>query len=398
MNKESTDLYEILGLTPSASEEDIKKAYRKLAIKYHPDKNKGNPEAEEMFKKINHANSILSNSEKRRIYDQYGEEAVNNGLNEDSFDPMSMFMRMHQPGNKKLRAQMRHQISLQDYFTKKTVKVTITIDSRCDDCDATGFSDKQKHVCKVCRGKGIVVNEIRNGPFIQQIQQHCHGCQGKKYDTTAKDLHCPSCKGAGINKSEEETEVNVPFDILRNPKVILERKGPWIDGKNIDLEIVFVLVFSDGFELTDNHKLIYTMEINFPETLCGFRRIIDHPSGDSLLIVANPGFVINPHYIYLLERKGLNNDTLYLKFKINYSKLIHIPKKKVFNFENLEIALGARYVPDVSDDVGTEPENVFNLSTLRQINTDPSDESQDRDSEESYGAHSRPEGVGCAQQ
>jgi len=258
---------------------------------------------------------------------------------------------------------------LEEYFTKKFSTVRVPRDIKCDQCDATGFSDKQRHHCRGCRGAGIVVQTIRQGPIIQQIQTVCPACEGKKYDTKLLDLKCANCNGKGSVVAGENIEVAIPIDIIRNNTTILPEKGLH-EGKQIDLMVIFMLKMSKGYSKTSDGKLVYIMHINYPETICGFKRTINHPSGKKILIVSEKGYVINPDNIYLLDRLGFSNDIMYLSIQIHYPETITLPKKKTLTFENLESAMGTRRAPNVENDE-IEPECIYTLSTVSKINNNP---------------------------
>lgn len=367
MENKGDSLYKFLGLEKSATQEDIKRAYRKLALKYHPDKNK-EPGAEEMFKKITHAYEILSNPDKRKLYDEFGEEGLNNAKNH-VIDPFSVFINRHHDTKQIFRINTK--ITLEQYFTKKTVKVQVSRDIQCNKCNATGFVDKCFHPCKHCNGTGMVITVIRHGFVIQQIQRSCSVCKGKKYDIESKNIHCQNCSGTGMMKVNEEIDVQVPKDILKKPYVVISEKGPWINNKYIDLMIVFDIKMSDNFSLSPDKKLMYTMHINLPEVLCGFQRVIDHPSGKRILIVSDVGYVVNPYYNYILDKLGINEDIMYLNFIIHYPESIIIPnKKKVLTFKSMEKVLGKRKEPN-TDDIDIEMENIYNLKNLKKECNDP---------------------------
>lgn len=366
----NTDYYELLGVKRNASQEEIKKAYRKKAMKYHPDKN-DDPSAEEMFKKINHAYEILSNPKKKEIYDQYGEEGLTSGMDEDPI--LNFFMRRGQ--NRRPMERKKHKITLEEYFTKKTIKILIQRNVRCEFCDATGFNDKKPHYCKKCNGTGMTIQILQQGPFVQQIQSTCMFCKGKKYDLQSVGILCPQCKGKGTEKIDELVDVEIPFDIVKDPVTIVPEKGPWLNDRYIDLAVIFDVKISKGFNISKpDRKLVYTMHINYPETICGFRRIIDHPSGKKILIVSEKGYIINPDNIYLLEKLGFADDVMYLNFVIHYPERIELPRKKLLCYETLEFSLGTRRVPDVDADVDIEPENIYVLGTLNKINNNPYNE------------------------
>lgn len=183
----STDkLYNILQVEKNASPEEIKKAYRKLARQYHPDKNT-NQDNGDKIKEINHAYEILSDPEKRNIYDNYGEEGLN-GNNMNDFDPFSMFFNQNRK-NKNI-TKHQHVISLKEYFTKKHVNITISIKDICKNCDGTCFSDKKSRKCNSCNGEGKRVNIIRQGPIIQQVVQPCNVCKGSGMDNSDNSNKC----------------------------------------------------------------------------------------------------------------------------------------------------------------------------------------------------------------
>lgn len=407
MNSKKEDLYELLGLKKDATPDEIKKAYKKMALKYHPDRNK-DPNAEEMFKKIGQANEILSNPEKREIYDRFGMEGFEEMGGGDGFPGGFPFAGGFPFGgaghqNRRQAAKFPQKISLADYFTKKTVKIKVPREVKCEPCEATGFTDKQVHTCKTCKGTGMTVKIKQMGNMIQQMQQICPMCKGMKFDTQANDLKCKTCMGKGTSKTEEELEVDIPSDILHEPMTVIDGKGPWMNGKYIDLAVIFQLKMPSGFGMTHpDKKLIYTMHINLTETMCGFRRVINHPSGKKLLIISEPGYIINPDNIYLLDRMGFDNDMMYLNFVIHYPENIKMPTTRaLLTFETLEKVLGDRREPnynDDTDDVFTE--NIFKLSKVNKINNNPrsKDTDHDSDDEDSDEEQDFQQGVQCAQQ
>lgn len=405
MNRSHTELYDILGLKSDASDTDIKNAYKKLARKYHPDKNK-EPDAEEMFKKVNQANAILSDAEKKKIYDQFGLEGFEGGMGE-GVDPFDIFNMMRQQQQRKQAVQMNHGISLVDYFTKTFVTITVSRKVKCDSCDATGFTDKKVHKCKHCNGIGMVMRTLKQGPMVHQAQTQCPICRGQKNDTTLTNLKCKMCSNQGTKMINEDLEVKIPSNIIGESFTLVEEKGPWVENKYIDLAIVFKLKMPKDFGMTSDRKLIHTMHINYTETICGFRRIMNHPSGKKILIVSEKGYIVNPDNIYVLDRLGFNNDALYLSFIIHYPESIILPKKKMLTFEALEITLGERRVPSINNDGSIDPENVYMLSTLSKINNNPRSKENENnesvtDDDSDEHEHERTGGIpgvnGCTQQ
>lgn len=394
-----TELYETLDVETNASTDEINKAFRKLAVKYHPDKNK-DLGAEDMFKKITHAHDILSDPDKRQIYDQFGEDGLQSGLG-DGMDPMAAFFgRMHQENNRKMATKKEYNITLEEYFTKKYISIEIPRNIVCDNCDATGFTDKKRHSCKHCRGSGFVMKVMQQGPIIQQFQSMCPSCNGKKIDTSMTGNICPNCNAQGTKQSYEKIDVMVPSNILVNPVTIVPDKGDWTDNRYIDLAIIFKLRMNKNFSLTSDKKLIYMMHINYPETICGFRRIIKHPSGKNILVVAEKGYVINPDNIYFIDKLGFNDDVMYLSFVIHYPEKINIPTTKtLLSFRSLEMILGERNEPNIVNDSGIDPENIYTLSTLNKINNNPRSQNNNDEEDEEYDEpEDHGHGIGCNQQ
>ena len=380
MSDNEQDYYKILGIDRNATERDIKKAYRKLAVKYHPDRCQ-DENASEMFKQINNAYDILSDSEKRKIYDQYGEKGFKQGMgmDDDFMDPMDIFSRMRP---RRPVDQMQYTIKLDDYFTKKKVTIPVSRNIKCDECDATGFTDKQKHHCNQCGGNGIIVQVIPVGPGIsQQIQMPCPTCKGRKYDVNATNLQCKHCTGTGSVKKTEMVDVDIPRNITTNPITKLNGAGSWVDGSYVDLAIIFKLKIPKGFGITSDKKLIYTMNINYPETLCGFRRTINHPSGKIILVVSEKGYVINPDHIYHLDMLGLNGEKMYLNFIINYPESIVMPKNKMLNFNNLDSMMGSRYQIDEPSTTNIDSMNIYILGRLTKINNNHRSQTDDDNSD-----------------
>lgn len=398
MNKDQK-LYDILGIEPDASDKDIKKAYRKLAMIYHPDKNK-DADAEDTFKKISFANEVLSNPEKRRIYDQLGEEGLK-VMADNMTNPMDEIINNM---NRRQRVIM-HRITLAEYFTKDSVSIKVHKQSiNCEECDATGFKDKIKHSCKSCAGTGNLVRTIRHGPIIQQITEICPKCKGKKYDTQIPmELSCEKCHGRGIIKQFDKVEVRLPFDQYGSNKTIIPEAIRTANGKHIDLVVKFDIKMPKNYFVERDGKLSHIMYINYTETICGFRRIINHPNGQKILIVAEPGYIINPDNIYKIDKMGFKHDDfMYIRFYINYPESITLShplskhrKNKILNFEILESILGERLVPNIETDDDIDPENIFVLSTLNKININPysnkqkniDDEKDTADDETGYDNH-----------
>ena len=255
------DYYEVLGIDKSASDADIKKAYRKMAKKYHPDINK-EPGAEEKFKEINEAYEVLSDANKKAAYDAYGFAGVdpNSGFGgfssqggfsgfDDLGDIFSSFMGGGFGGFGSSRSNARTQpmkgdnryMSLNIDFLdaihgcEKTIKVDV--DERCERCHGSGaYSDNDIHTCSTCNGTGHVKRTTRTAFGMMQQVVECPDCHG-----TGKriDRKCPDCNGSGYIHKREEIDVNIPAGIQSGQQVRVAGMGErgYNGGPNGDLYI-----------------------------------------------------------------------------------------------------------------------------------------------------------------
>ena len=215
-----TKFYDILGVSPTASEAELKKAYRKMALKYHPDKN---PDAGDKFKEISQAYEVLSDAKKRSIYDEGGEQAIKEGQGRGGggfSSPMDIFNMFFGGGggpgmggshrsSKSKPIVHKLGVTLEELYNGKTRKLAVSRDLKCEGCDGKGGSNVLK--CDVCRGTGVRVMMKQLGPgMIQQIQSPCSDCgaQGEKIDPAKR---CKTCSGKKTVRDKKILEVNIYF-------------------------------------------------------------------------------------------------------------------------------------------------------------------------------------------
>ncbi len=245
---EKRDYYDVLGVPKSATEAEIKKAYRTLAKKYHPDVNK-EPDAEEKFKEINEAYEVLRDEEKRKAYDQFGfagmDGAQANGFGgfssggfDDFGDIFSQFFgsgfgggfsgfggnayRANQPqkGDNTVR---QLNVDFMDACFGKTVEMDINVDVTCSDCSGSGAaSSADIETCPTCHGSGTVVTQRRSMLGVVQTQGVCPDCRG-----TGRKIRkvCPHCRGKGYNTERQHITVNVPAGISDGQNIRVAGKG-----------------------------------------------------------------------------------------------------------------------------------------------------------------------------
>ena len=234
------DYYETLGVARSASDDEIKKAYRKLAMKYHPDRNPDNKEAEEKFKEVQKAYDTLSDKEKRTMYDQYGHAAFEQGAGAggfggfggfggaQGFDFSDIFSQMfggggsaggRQPDYSGADLQVGIEISLEEAAKGVKKRINIPTYEECDVCHGLGAKPgTSASTCSTCHGSGTV--HVRQAIF--QMQQTCPTCHG-----TGKEIKdpCVKCRGEGRTKTSKTVEVNIPAGIDDGQRIRLSGEG-----------------------------------------------------------------------------------------------------------------------------------------------------------------------------
>jgi len=231
------DYYEVLGVNRDASEEDIKKAYRKLAMKHHPDRNPGNKEAEEKFKEAKEAYEILCEPEKRRAYDAYGHAGVNpqmGGMGADAagFGGFAeafgdIFSDIFGGGQGRGRssvyrgADLRYnlEITLEQAARGTETKIRIPTMETCETCHGSGAKPgTHPKTCETCHGAGTV--RLSQGFF--SIQQTCPTCHGSGKMVTDP---CPTCRGAGRMKKHKTLSVKIPAGVDEGDRIRLSGEG-----------------------------------------------------------------------------------------------------------------------------------------------------------------------------
>ncbi|MGP6219968.1 DnaJ C-terminal domain-containing protein [Caldiplasma sukawensis] len=287
------DYYSILGVPKDASLEQIKKAYRELAKKWHPDLNPNNrKEAEEKFKDINEAYEVLSDENKRKIYDSTGQVNFGSGGSDftwndfthqsDFSDLFDEIFRNFTGGgfgssfggrrSSNLDLSLNLTISLEEsyYGTKKPVRYKRTVS--CDACRGTGYSGGRTQTCPTCRGSGQERIVQQSGVFRMMNVITCRTCNGKGYVGSEK---CGVCHGSGTKNIYEEREIDIPAGIMSETNVLIRGLGDSINGQTGDLYVKVHVTPEKNIQRSGNN-LVVTTEISYPEAVLGTTKKISY--------------------------------------------------------------------------------------------------------------------------
>ena len=305
------DYYEVLGVEKSASADEIKKAYRKMAIKYHPDKNPGDKEAEEKFKEAAEAYDVLSNPDKKSRYDQFGHAgmggAAGGGFNAGGFsmeDIFSQFGDIFGGGfggfggfgggrsrgprvQKGSDIRIRVKLSLKEIVHGVEKKVRINKMVQCPECNGKGAaSEADIKTCETCHGSGVVAKVVQTMFGHMQSQSVCPTCNGEG-KVIAKP--CKKCSGSGLVKDSEEISFKIPAGVAQGMQLTVQGKGNAAKGGGINGDLLVLIEEEADKELQrDGNDLIYSLFVSVPDAILGTTAEVPSVDG-KLRIKIEPG-------------------------------------------------------------------------------------------------------------
>ena len=320
------DYYEVLGVDKNATEDQIKKAYRKIAIKYHPDRNPGDKNAEEKFKEAAEAYDVLHDPQKRQQYDQFGFDGPGMGGFGGGFsggfsmdDIFSMFGdvfggrggfggfgggRSRQPAQfRGADLRLKVKLTLQEIATGTTKKFKVRKDVSCPHCHGSGAeAGSSSETCPNCHGSGVEIRTQQSIFGMMQTQSTCHVCGGE--GTIIKNK-CAHCHGEGVVKGEEVVEINIPAGVAEGMVVNVPGKGNAgrHNGVNGDIQVFIEEEPNDTF-IRDGNNLLYNLLLDFPTAALGGTVDIPTIEGNTVKIKIEPG--TQPGKTLRLRDKGLD--------------------------------------------------------------------------------------------
>jgi len=343
---EKRDYYEVLGVSKEATKEEIKKAYRKQALKYHPDKNPGDKKAEENFKEAASAYEILSNDEKRARYDRYGHAGVGGAGNGfggagmtmedifssfgdifgDAFGGFGGFGGSRRSGgrriNKGSNLRVKVKLSLQEISAGAEKKIKVSKYATCSSCNGSGAADQNSLItCTTCRGSGHVTRVTNTLLGQMQTASVCPSCNGEGKTITKK---CTTCYGEGIVQKEDIININLPAGVAKGMQMNVEGKGNAARRGGINGDLLVVIDEEEHPDLIrEGNDLIYNLFISIPDSILGSH--VEVPTVDNnVKIKIEPG--TQPGKILRLRGKGLPEVNGYGRGDLLVNVNVWIPK------------------------------------------------------------------------
>lgn len=311
--------YDVLGVEKNATEDEIKKAYKRLAIKYHPDRNPDDAEAEAKFKEAAEAYEVLHDPQKRQVYDQYGEEGLKGGGMGGGFsdlnDIFSAFgdifgggfggfgggrrgaqKRVYRGKDQRLRVEL----TLEEIVGGCKKKFRVKNDVSCTHCGGTGSADGRSDACPTCQGTGYVVQTQRTFLGMVRTQNVCPSCRG---EGTVIRNKCSHCRGEGIVPGDNIVEVNFPAGLSEGMVLNLEGKGGAAPHNGVpgDLQVIIAEKTHDTF-VREGTNIIYNLLLTIPQATLGTTLEVPTIDGKTRITIP-PG--TQPGTILRLRNKGI---------------------------------------------------------------------------------------------
>ncbi|KAG2493478.1 hypothetical protein HYH03_008294 [Edaphochlamys debaryana] len=326
--------YEVLGVSKDASADEIKKAHRKLALKMHPDKG-GDPDK---FKEVNEAYEVLKDPKKKEIYDQYGEDAIKEGMGSggggggmsDIFEQMFGMGGGGRGGRQRERKSEdvvhKLQVPLEDLYMGATKKLSMSRQLPCDTCKGSGSKTGKKYECGTCQGTGVQVHLRPLGPgMMQQIQSRCSTCGGNGYATPPSD-QCGSCKGKCLVADKKTFEVHIEQGMKHGARITLRGEAGCSEPGLAPGDIILVVVQKehDTFQRA-GVDLVMEKTISLTEALTGCTFTFKHLDGRVLRVAIPQGEVIKPGTFKCLNDEGMpfhgrpyQKGNMYVRFNVEF--------------------------------------------------------------------------------
>lgn len=351
------DYYEVLGVSKSATSDEIKKAYRKAAIQFHPDKNPGDKESEEKFKEAAEAYDVLSNADKKSRYDQFGHDGMQGGFSggganyggnfnmDDIFDRFGDIFGGHFGGfggfsgggsrarnvNRGSDLRVKVRLTLKEIAEGVEKKLKINKLVSCDKCGGSGAKDSNSYTtCSTCNGSGYVTQVVNTFFGRTQTSQPCASCDGTGKIITNK---CDKCRGDGVVKAEEVVEIRIPKGVGEGIQLSVSGKGNAAKHGGVNGDLLILIEEQEHPDLVrDGNDLLYNLKLNVADAILGAN--IEVPAIDGKIKVkvdegTQPGRVLRLRGKGLPDLNGYGNGDFLIVVDIHIPKNLSKDEKKM---------------------------------------------------------------------
>lgn len=321
---EKRDYYEVLGVEKNASADEIKKAYRKKAIQYHPDKNPGDKAAEEKFKEAAEAYEVLSDPQKRQRYDQFGHAGMGGaggfsggGMSMEDifshfgdifggagFDLGDLFGGGGRSRGPRVRRgsdmRVKVRLTLEEIATGCEKKIKVRKQVQCKSCNGTGSEDGRTETCPTCKGTGRTVRQQRGIFGMMQVQAECETCHGEGQIIKNK---CAKCNGEGVVRDEEIITINIPAGVAAGMQLTMQGKGNAAPRGGVAGDLLILIEEEQHKDfIRQDSDLIYNLLLDMPTAILGGQIQIPTLSGEARITITSG---TQPGKVLRMRGKGL---------------------------------------------------------------------------------------------
>ncbi|KAG0323962.1 DnaJ- protein scj1 [Podila humilis] len=346
-----TDYYKVLGLDRNASTKEIKKQYKVLSRKYHPDKNPGNKDAEEKFVEVAAAYEVLSDKEKKSIYDRYGEEGLkqhqgqggHGGGFHDPFDIFAQFFgggsRHSHHGHQERKGpemRMELEVTLEELYSGKSIEIEVAKQVICNQCHGSGaLSSEDIITCPTCQGQGsMTVKHMLAPGMFQQFRQTCDQCGGKG----KKIRHlCPVCSGTKVQRGSEQLTIVIEPGMADGATIVFDREADE-SPDTVPGDIVFDIRTRPHAIFERRGDALYTyVTISLEQALLGFDLEIKRLDGNPIRLTR--GQAVTPFgFVQTVQGQGMpiknsggHFGDLFVEYKVAFPESLSKDKRALFS-------------------------------------------------------------------
>ena len=316
------DFYQLLGVSRDATPKEIKKAFRALSLKYHPDRNPGDEKAHEKYIKLNRAHEVLTDPEKKEIYDIYGEEGLNKEFN------LQQRGKERGPDNR-----LDLYVDLEDLYNGLTKTIDIEKNVVCSHCHGTGGKLGKTSQCPVCNGRGFMTRTITMGIGMQmQMQQPCDHCKGKGIIFSET---CPHCKGRKLVKTHKKLELTIEKGMRNNQNIVFKGEAEQSPDR-LPGDLIMTLKENKHpfFKKRKDNDLYADIQLNLKEALFGYNKKITHLDKREFYVESKK--ITQPDEERIITGEGMpvhkfpsQKGDLHLKFNVVLPKSLNKKEKEL---------------------------------------------------------------------